>query len=170
VGSSTSHNPIGLRGLWRIALLYFTQSEITNCFQNTRLVIVVQVHAWNWRARLRPSYIRPLRVGVKTLADLSEETGQRWLLWCAAAWREACVGDVTSLLSPGTMVTTRRALRRHYWVLWGRNRRDCGWWSIFGIISGIVFCDRLCGIVVSVSGYISRGPGSIPGVTRFSKK
>jgi hypothetical protein len=28
--------------------------------------------------------------------------------------------------------------------------------------------DRLCGLVVRVSGYISRGPGSIPGATRIS--
>jgi hypothetical protein len=27
--------------------------------------------------------------------------------------------------------------------------------------------DRLCGLVVSVPGYKSRGPGSIPGATRF---
>jgi hypothetical protein len=30
--------------------------------------------------------------------------------------------------------------------------------------------DRLCGLVVRVSGYRSRGPGSIPGATRFSEK
>jgi hypothetical protein len=28
--------------------------------------------------------------------------------------------------------------------------------------------DRLCGLVVRVLGYSSRGPGSIPGTTRFS--
>jgi hypothetical protein len=30
--------------------------------------------------------------------------------------------------------------------------------------------DRLCGLVVRVPGYSSRGPGSIPGTTRFSEK
>jgi hypothetical protein len=30
--------------------------------------------------------------------------------------------------------------------------------------------DRLCGLVVRVSGYRSRGSGSIPGATRFSEK
>jgi hypothetical protein len=30
--------------------------------------------------------------------------------------------------------------------------------------------DRLCGLVVRVPGYRSRGPGSIPGPTRFSEK
>jgi hypothetical protein len=30
--------------------------------------------------------------------------------------------------------------------------------------------DRLCGLVVTVSGYRSRGPGSIPDATRFSEK
>jgi hypothetical protein len=30
--------------------------------------------------------------------------------------------------------------------------------------------DRLCGLVVKVLGYRSRGPGSIPGTTRFSEK
>jgi hypothetical protein len=30
--------------------------------------------------------------------------------------------------------------------------------------------DGLCGLVVSVPGYRSRGPGSIPGATRFSEK
>jgi hypothetical protein len=31
-------------------------------------------------------------------------------------------------------------------------------------------CDRLCGLVVRVLGYRSRGPGSIPGATIFSRK
>jgi hypothetical protein len=30
--------------------------------------------------------------------------------------------------------------------------------------------DRLCGLVVRVPGYRSKGPGSIPGATRFSEK
>jgi hypothetical protein len=30
--------------------------------------------------------------------------------------------------------------------------------------------DRLCGLVLRVPGYRSRGPGSIPGVTTFSEK
>jgi hypothetical protein len=30
--------------------------------------------------------------------------------------------------------------------------------------------DRLCGLVVRVPGYRSRGQGSIPGATRFSEK
>jgi hypothetical protein len=30
--------------------------------------------------------------------------------------------------------------------------------------------DRLCGLVLRVPGYRSRGPGSIPGATRFSEK
>jgi hypothetical protein len=30
--------------------------------------------------------------------------------------------------------------------------------------------DRLCGLVVRVSGYRSRGSGSIPGPTRFSEQ
>jgi hypothetical protein len=30
--------------------------------------------------------------------------------------------------------------------------------------------DRLCGLVVRVTGYRSRGPGSIPDATRFSEK
>jgi hypothetical protein len=31
-------------------------------------------------------------------------------------------------------------------------------------------CDRLYGLVVSFPAHRSRGPGSIPGATRFSKK
>jgi hypothetical protein len=31
-------------------------------------------------------------------------------------------------------------------------------------------CSVLCGLVVRVSGYRSRGPSSIPGATRFSEK
>jgi hypothetical protein len=34
----------------------------------------------------------------------------------------------------------------------------------------ILICDRLCGLVVRVPGYRSRGPGSIPGANRFSEK
>jgi hypothetical protein len=33
-----------------------------------------------------------------------------------------------------------------------------------------VFWDRLCGLVVRVPGYRCRGPGFIPGATRFSEK
>jgi hypothetical protein len=32
------------------------------------------------------------------------------------------------------------------------------------------WCDRLCGLVVRVPGYRSRGPGSILCTTRFSEK
>jgi hypothetical protein len=35
---------------------------------------------------------------------------------------------------------------------------------------GTVILDRLCGLVVRVPGYRSRGPGSIPGTTKFSEK
>jgi hypothetical protein len=34
----------------------------------------------------------------------------------------------------------------------------------------ILITDRLCGLMVRVPGYRYRGPGSIPGVTRFSEK
>jgi hypothetical protein len=36
----------------------------------------------------------------------------------------------------------------------------------------IIFCgsDRLCGLVVRVPAYRSRGPGTIPGATGFSEK
>jgi hypothetical protein len=34
----------------------------------------------------------------------------------------------------------------------------------------IVIFDRLCGLVVRVPGYRSRGPGSIPSATSFSEK
>jgi hypothetical protein len=34
----------------------------------------------------------------------------------------------------------------------------------------IFICDHLCGLVVRVPGYRSRGPGSIPGAVRFSEK
>jgi hypothetical protein len=37
---------------------------------------------------------------------------------------------------------------------------------VFNISSG----NSLCGLVVRVLGYRSRGPGSIPGTTRFSDK
>jgi hypothetical protein len=33
-----------------------------------------------------------------------------------------------------------------------------------------VIVDRRCGLVVRVPGYRSRGPGSIPGATRFCEK
>jgi hypothetical protein len=40
--------------------------------------------------------------------------------------------------------------------------------SFFSISSDTL--ERLCGLVVKVPGYVSRGPGSIPGTTRFSEK
>jgi hypothetical protein len=36
--------------------------------------------------------------------------------------------------------------------------------------SGLEKQDHLCGLVVRVPGYRSRGPGSIPGATRLSEK
>jgi hypothetical protein len=38
------------------------------------------------------------------------------------------------------------------------------------ILLPLHFWDRLCGLVVRVPGYRSRGPGSIPSATRFSEK
>jgi hypothetical protein len=38
------------------------------------------------------------------------------------------------------------------------------------IIRIMLSVDRLCGLVVRVPVYSSRGPGSIPGTTRFSEK
>jgi hypothetical protein len=35
-------------------------------------------------------------------------------------------------------------------------------------VNVFLLLDRLCGLVVRVLGYISGGPGSIPGTTRFS--
>jgi hypothetical protein len=45
--------------------------------------------------------------------------------------------------------------------------------EIYEILSAknVVFLsDRLCGLVIRVPGYRSRGQGSIPGATRFSEK
>jgi hypothetical protein len=39
-----------------------------------------------------------------------------------------------------------------------------------GSVDVAVLLDRLCGLVVRVPGYRSRGPGSIPCATRFSEK
>jgi hypothetical protein len=44
-----------------------------------------------------------------------------------------------------------------------------GTFLIFSSVTGNR-SDRLCGLVVRVPGYRSRGPGSIPGATRFSEK
>jgi hypothetical protein len=41
---------------------------------------------------------------------------------------------------------------------------------VFNIVHSIGQCDRNCGLVVKVHGYIFRGPGSIPSHTRFSEK
>jgi hypothetical protein len=40
--------------------------------------------------------------------------------------------------------------------------------NLFNLYSNIE--DRLCGLVARVPGYRSRGPGSVPGATRFSEK
>jgi hypothetical protein len=40
----------------------------------------------------------------------------------------------------------------------------------YKIVDAQVLKDRLCGLVVRVPGYISRGPGSIPSSTRFYDK
>jgi hypothetical protein len=39
-----------------------------------------------------------------------------------------------------------------------------------GPLSLVSTIDRLCGLVAIVHAYRSRGPGSIPGATRFSEK
>jgi hypothetical protein len=38
------------------------------------------------------------------------------------------------------------------------------------IVVVVVVIDHLCGAVVRVPGYFSRGPGLIPGATRISEK
>jgi hypothetical protein len=40
---------------------------------------------------------------------------------------------------------------------------------VFVIYIVLTIMDRLCGLVVRVLGYRSRGPGSIPGTTRKNK-
>jgi hypothetical protein len=42
--------------------------------------------------------------------------------------------------------------------------------SITNFLSEYLISDRLCGLVVRVLGYRSRGPGSIPGTTIFSER
>jgi hypothetical protein len=42
--------------------------------------------------------------------------------------------------------------------------------TIMIVTSVLIYHDRICDLVVRVPGYRSRGPGSIPGVTRFSEK
>jgi hypothetical protein len=44
----------------------------------------------------------------------------------------------------------------------------CGRLSVYRQVPA--YLDRLCGLVVRVPAYGSRGPGSIPGATRFSEK
>jgi hypothetical protein len=41
---------------------------------------------------------------------------------------------------------------------------------LFLILTFFAPDDRLCGLVVRVPGYRSRGPGLIPGATKFSEK
>jgi hypothetical protein len=42
--------------------------------------------------------------------------------------------------------------------------------SIYYLFHLFIFEARLCGLVVKVPGCRLRGPGSIPGATRFSEK
>jgi hypothetical protein len=44
------------------------------------------------------------------------------------------------------------------------------WISLIKICMYIMPPDSLCGLVVRVPGYRSRGPGSIPGATKLSEK
>jgi hypothetical protein len=46
----------------------------------------------------------------------------------------------------------------------------CNWYSIIFSRLAYLHVDHLCGLVVRVPGYRSRGPGSIPGATRFCEK
>jgi hypothetical protein len=50
-----------------------------------------------------------------------------------------------------------------HWI----NECDKDYLTLIFLIS---YCNSLCGVVVRVPGYRSRGPGSIPGATRFSEK
>jgi hypothetical protein len=48
---------------------------------------------------------------------------------------------------------------------------DCIGTQLINVIIYIqLLSDRLCGLVVRVPGYRSRGPGSIPRATRFLEK
>jgi hypothetical protein len=56
-----------------------------------------------------------------------------------------------------------------------RTAVKCVWalkWPSLISFSNVIYTqtDRFCSLVVRVPGYRSRGPGSIPGATRFSEK
>jgi hypothetical protein len=53
------------------------------------------------------------------------------------------------------------------WIDLAQNRDQ--WKALVNMLM-ILRVDRLCFLVVRVRGYRSRGPGSIPGATRFSEK
>jgi hypothetical protein len=65
--------------------------------------------------------------------------------------------QVTGNVHPLTLPLLRRHPSRHI----------C---SFVSVSCRIVRLDRLCDLVVRFSGYRFKGPGSIPGATRFSEK
>jgi hypothetical protein len=50
------------------------------------------------------------------------------------------------------------------------NDRERGENNVYLILIYLWISDRLCGLVVRVPAYRSRGPGSMPGATRFAEK
>jgi hypothetical protein len=61
------------------------------------------------------------------------------------------------------------------WCLgnWKKKTENSVRWPISGYYTDLFVCvckDCLCGLVVRVPDYRSRGPGSIPDTTRFSEK
>jgi hypothetical protein len=81
-----------------------------------------------------------------------------WFLW-GTNWIYICYVE-----------ERRPPLRSSGQSSWLHNWDMCFLWSTNWIYMCYVEEDRLCGLVVRVLNYRSRGPGSIPGTTRFSEK
>jgi hypothetical protein len=85
-------------------------------------------------------------------------SNSHWLLNCIL--RCTCVYKI---LFPHSMLSLSTAM---WEITISQNTVKCPYNKIISVMK--LHCDRLCGLVV-IPGYRSRGPGSIPGATRFSE-
>jgi hypothetical protein len=69
------------------------------------------------------------------------------------------------------MFTLRGKIQRKYnYLMPPQHTRVCMCVKLCGLSPLGNYTDRLCGLMVGVPGYRSRGAGSSPGTTKFSEK
>jgi hypothetical protein len=110
---------------------------------------------WTWSSRWNEKWQGKPKYSEKTFPNAtSSTTNPTWLTWARKEWADITSRRFATVYLFICLFIVFNDLSISYWVYVRQND----------------MMDRLCGLVVRVPGYRSRGPGSIPDATRFSEK